>query len=96
MKDSKEKSGDKFEAIERWKQSGKTINQFCKEENLSYHKFHYRHLKYQQQNSPSKFIKIKPIARDVIGNSYCELYFANGCRLVFNQKPEADFIKQLL
>ena len=96
MKDSKEKFGNKFETIERWKQSGKTIIQFCKEENLSYHKFHYWHSKYKQQNNTSKFTKIKPITREVISGSYCELYFANGSRLVFNQKPEADFIKQLL
>jgi len=96
MKDSKEKIGDKFGIIERWKQSGKTISQFCKEENIPYHKFHYLHSKYKQQNNTSKFIKIKPLVREVIGGSYCELYFANGSRLVFNQKPEAVFIKQLL
>lgn len=96
MKTSKDNFENKFETIERWKQSGKSISQFCKDENLPYHKFHYWRRKYIKTNNPIGFIKIKKNLREPLVGNYCELYFASGTRLVFNQKPEAGYIKELL
>jgi hypothetical protein len=97
MKGTKENDAIKFGMIERWQESKQTISQFCKTENIAFHVFYYWHSKYKKQNSPpAKFIKIAAPEISQMQLNYCELHFANGMRLVFNQMPDAGFIKQLL
>jgi hypothetical protein len=97
MKDFEKNRENNFKLIERWQSSGKSAGEFCKQENLSYHKFHYWRTKYHHQNNiGSDFIKIKATSRVPHEGIYCELHFTSGIRLLFNQKPEAAYIKQLL
>ena len=97
MKGTKENDAIKFAMIERWQQSKQTISGFCKTENIAFHVFYYWHNKYKKQNNiPAKFIKIAATEIPQMQLNYCELYFTNGMRLVFNQMPNAGFIKQLL
>ena len=81
--------------IERWQQSGKNIRQFCNDENIGYHAFHYWKKKLQKQ-SDSGFIKLKPSASKPGSSGSFELVFTNGNRVVFHWLPSADFVKQLL
>ena len=87
---------------ERWEQSGKSIIQFCRDENLSYHTFHYWRKKLASKNTVttkktgSKFIKLKSVSKEISGAGYCELILSNGHRLLFHQQPEVDFVKQLM
>lgn len=97
MKGTKETDAIKFAMVERWQLSQQTKTEFCKSEGIAFHMFYYWHKKYQKQNTvASKFIKIaiQAIPRESI--HYGELYFTNGMRLVFNEAPDASFIKQLL
>lgn len=97
MKGNKENDAIKFAMIERWQQSKQTISEFCKTENIALHVFYYWHNKYKKQNNtPTKFIKIAAPEISQIQLNYCELHFTNGMRLVFNEMPNAGFIKQLL
>ena len=97
MKGTKENDAIKFAMIERWQQSKQTISGFCKTENIAFHVFYYWHNKYKKQNNISaKFIKIAAPEISQMQLNYCELHFTNGMRLVFNQMPNAGFIKQLL
>ena len=97
MKGTKENDAIKFAMIERWQQSKQTISQFCKTENIAFHVFYYWHSKYKMQNNTSAgFIKIPALEISQMQLTYCELHFTNGMRLVFNQMPNAGFIKQLL
>ena len=97
MKGTKENDAIKFAMIERWHQSKQTISEFCKTENIAFHVFYYWHSKYKKQsNTSARFIKIPPPEISQMQLTYCELHFTNGMRLVFNQMPNAGFIKQLL
>lgn len=97
MKSNKDTDAIKFAMIERWKQSNQTISSFCKSENMPFHVFYYWHGKYKKQNyAPGEFIKIAPPLITTSQLNYCELHFTNGMRLVFNERPDAIFIKQLL
>lgn len=97
MKGTKENDAIKFAMIERWQQSKQTISQFCKTENIAFHVFYYWHSKYKKQSNTSvRFIKIPAPEISQMQLTYCELHFTNGMRLVFNQMPNAGFIKQLL
>ena len=81
--------------IERWQQSGKNIRQFCNDENIGYHAFHYWKKKIQKK-SENGFIKLKHAAPVVAASIWCELVFASGNRVLFHQLPHVNFVKQLL
>jgi len=85
---------ERIELVERWQKSGKTVIQFCKEENISYPTFHY----WRKKLNPSiekGFVKLKTSAGGAVSD-YCEVIFTNGIRLLFHQQPQIDFVKQLL
>jgi hypothetical protein len=96
MQNKSEKIADRFSMIDRWKASGKSINSFCKSENISYHMFLYWKKQYSKQNISKGFIKIKPVDKLISKDSTCEITFANGNRINFNSHPEATYLKQLL
>ena len=97
MKGTKANDAIKFAMVERWQHSKQTISEFCKTENIAFHVFYYWHSKYKKQsNTPDRFIKIAAQEISQMQLNYCELHFTNGMRLVFNQMPNAGFIKQLL
>ena len=83
--------------LERLKQSGKSLSQFCKDENVATHRIYYWQKKCSRKDKPKpEFIKI-PVAR--VGpseNSICEIHFPSGIRVTFKTQPEASFIKQLV
>lgn len=87
---------DKTEKIALWKRGVKGLRQYCMDENISFHLLQYWDRKIRKQNTTSKFVKLKTIASIFEDKNYCELIFTNGNRIVFNQKPEASFVKQLL
>ena len=96
MQNKTEKISERFALIDRWKSSGKSINIFCKEENISYHMFLYWKKKYFKQTSSKGFIKIKPSTGLIAKESACEIIFSNGNRINFNSSPEVSYLKQLL
>ena len=97
MKNNKATDSIMFAMIERWQQSKQTISAFCKTENIAPHVFYYWHTKYKKQNNTAGgFIKITSSEISCKPLNYCELYFTNGMRLIFNEAPRADFIRQLL
>lgn len=96
MQNKLEKTNERFEMIDRWKSSGKSINSFCKSENISYHMFLYWKKQYSKQNIPKGFIKIKPVDNLIAKEALCEIIFVNGNRINFNIRPEASYLKELL
>lgn len=96
MQNKSEKKVERFKMIDRWKASGKSINSFCKEENVSYYMFLYWRDKYLKQTKPSGFIKIKSAEAISIKDSTCEIVFINGNRINFNSHPEVSYLKELL
>lgn len=84
--------------IERWQQSGLTQKQYCQQQDIPYHSFHYWHKRYrsfanESKSDDSPFTLLLPPA-DIICHS--ELSLPDGRRLIFHQPVTADFLKILL
>jgi len=96
MEIKSEKINERLEMIGRWKVSGKSINSFCKEENIPYFTFLYWRDKLVKKKNRSGFIKIKSRVSPKIKDISCEIIFTNGARLNFSVLPEAGYLKALL
>jgi hypothetical protein len=97
MEIKSEKTNERLEMIDRWKASGKSINSFCKEENIPYFTFLYWRDKLVNKKNRSGFVKIKPrVSLKVKGTTTCEIIFINGNRLNFSVPPDASYLKALL
>lgn len=96
MQNKSERIADRFSMIDRWKSSGKSIQSFCKSENISYHMFLYWKKQYSKQHTSKGFIKIKPVDKLIAKDSTCEIIFTNGNRLNFNSHPEVSYLKELM
>jgi len=102
MENKSEVLQEKALLIDQWQQSGKSIIQFCKDENISYHTFHYWRKKLSSRDAfgtkkpGAKFIKLKNVAKRVVDPGYCEVVLTNGNRVVLHGQLQSDFIKSLL
>ena len=96
MQNKSEKTNDRISMITRWEESGKSINSFCKHENIPYFTFMYWRKKLSGSNKSGGFIKIKRKEFSTSNCSACEIIFANGNRVNFSDHPEVLYLKQLL
>lgn len=96
MQNKSEIKAERLKMIDRWKASSKSVNSFCKTENISYHMFLYWRKKFTGQTNPSGFIKIKPAEAIITKDTSCEIIFSNGNRINFNSRPEVIYLKELL
>ena len=89
-----------FSMIENWKQSGLSQKAYCRQQNLSYHVFHYWYKVYRDHEGEgsSKQASFVPlhIQAPLTHTAVMELVLRDGKRLLFHQQPSADFIKELL
>ena len=89
-----------FSLIEIWKSSGKTQQDFCKEKDIAYHKFHYWFRKYNQQDqavkTPATFTRIKVKEQIAVSSGLLEVAYPDGRRVIFNQAVDVDFLRSLL
>ena len=81
--------------IATWQQSGQSQKQFCLQNNIAYHVFHYWYKVYRNQVSANSgsFVTLN-ITTELQSN--VELHLTNGRRLVFHQPVSADFLKALI
>lgn len=94
--ESKEQTRDHhFLMIASWQQSGQSQKQFCLQNNIAYHVFHYWYKIYrdQQPASSGSFVALG-IASQYQAN--VEVHLTDGRRIVFNQPVSADFLKALI
>ena len=89
-----------FSLIEIWKGSGKTQQEFCKEKDLAYSKFHYWLKKYNAHGSTpessSGFMAVTVKNRPTVRGGGLELIYPDGRRLVFHQDVDLSFLRALL
>ena len=83
--------------LERLKQSGKSLSQFCKDENVATQQLYYWQKKRSRKEKPKpEFIKIATAQVRHYENPICEIHFPSGIRVTFKTQPNASFIKQLV
>ena len=81
--------------ITSWQQSGESQLEYCKQNNIAYHVFHYWYKVYRQQYETPKasFVALN-IGPQLQAN--VEVQFADGKRVVFHQPVSADYLKALI
>ena len=84
-----------FAMIASWQQSGQSQKQFCLQNNIAYHVFHYWYKVYRSEQvvAGGSFVAVK-IVPQLQAN--VELHFTDGRRIVFHQPVSADFLKALI
>lgn len=82
------------EELEQWKQSGKSIAEFCRVNHISYHAFMYWKKKMTMMSGSGGFIQIKPSS--VPTGVVCELISGSGRRVVFHRMPDVELLRALL
>jgi hypothetical protein len=83
-----------FAVITAWKQSGQNQKQFCLQNNIAYHVFHYWYKVYRDHApAAGSFVALNIAPQHQAG---IELQLTDGRRLVFHQPVSADFLKALI
>ena len=83
-----------FAMITLWKQSGQTQKQFCLQNNITYHVFHYWYKVYRdQQSAGGSFVTLNLAAPH---RANVELHLTDGRRIIFHQPVSADFLRALI
>ena len=86
---------DRFAMIASWQQSGQSQKQFCLQNNIGYHIFHYWYKVYRDgqpaSNGPFVALDIPPQQQANV-----EVHFTDGRRIVFHQPVSVDFLKALI
>jgi hypothetical protein len=86
---------DLLSIVLQWSTSGLTQKEFCKKHKLGYNQLQYWLRRSKKPSNLSQgFIELVPEQTNSTAHSM-ELHFANGCRLLFFNTPEASFIKSL-
>jgi hypothetical protein len=93
-----------FKLIEQWQQSKLTQKQFCGQQSIKYHVFHYWYNRYRQEhpitigsgvdNNSSSFVKLQ-IAKPVTAVAV-EIHFPGGIRLFFHEPVNSNYLKALI
>jgi len=99
MQDKEQVRQRNLAMIESWQQSGLSQKQFCLQNNIAYHIFHYWYRRYRLKQTvgtgdAGDFIPL------TINGSICaaciELQLPNGKRILFHQPVSAEYLKVLL
>jgi hypothetical protein len=86
-----------FSSIASWQQSDLSQKEWCRQQDISYHIFHYWYRVYREEHSQTdngdSFVKlsVKPEA-----NSSCEVVFTDGTKILFREPVTVDYLKSLL
>ena len=88
-----------FQMILQWQQSSLTQKEYCEQQSIRYHVFHYWYKRYRQQqavsdNNNSSFVKLqiaKPVATGAI-----EIHFPGGIQLFFHEPVSSNYLKALI
>lgn len=89
---SKEIKQQMFAKIKQWQQSGLSQKQYCLQNSIAYHIFHYWYKLYRN-HQPHSFI---PISIQTLSAVNIELHLPDGKRLLFHQAISVDFLKALI
>lgn len=83
-----------FTMITSWQQSGQSQKQYCLQNNIAYHIFHYWYKVYRDQHAAvsASFVALN-IAPPLQAN--VEIQLTDGRRIIFHQPVSADYLKAL-
>jgi hypothetical protein len=84
-----------FAMITSWQQSGQNQKQYCIQNNIAYHVFHYWYKVYRQAQSDGsgKFVTLSITPQP---QANVEIQLTDGKRIIFHQPVSADYLKVLI
>jgi hypothetical protein len=86
-----------FASIASWQSSELSQKQWCQDQGITYHVFHYWYRKYRDEHPEStensSFVRlaVKPEA-----DASCEVIFTDGTKIIFREAVPAQYLKNLL
>jgi hypothetical protein len=100
MQSSANNRTEMFFLIEQWKGSGLSQKAYCRQQNLSYHVFHYWYKVYRDEKGEdsgkqASFIPLR-LQQPITHSAVMELILSDGKRILFHQQPTSEFLKALL
>lgn len=90
---------DMFDHISQWQQSALSQKQYCRQNNMSYHIFHYWYKRYRDEHgSDHQFSSFIPVNVQSSSSSgpVIEVLLVNGTRLLFHQPVSSDYLKAII
>src|SRR5690349_14306368 len=99
MQDKEQVRRQNLSMVESWRQSGLSQKQYCLQNKIAYHVFHYWYKRYRDrqstnQSNPKAFI---PVTIDTVSSTaYVELQFPNGKKILFHQPVSIDYLKAMI
>ena len=84
-----------FASIASWLSSELSQKQWCQEQGITYHVFHYWYRKYRDEHpsTDDSFVRltVKPEAV-----ASCEVVFTDGTKIIFREAVPVEYLKSLL
>jgi hypothetical protein len=85
--------------IDAWQQSGLSQKQYCLQNNIAYHIFHYWYKRYRDKQAgnggdPAGFIPL--IVNGASSTGYVELQFPDGKKILFHGPVSVDYLKAMI
>jgi hypothetical protein len=86
-----------FASITSWQTSDLSQKEWCRQQGLAYHIFHYWYRIYREQHSePAGDHGFVRLAVNAPTDASCELIFSDGTRIIFREPVPAQYLKNLL
>lgn len=86
-----------FASISGWQRSDCTQREWCRQQGIPYHIFHYWYRKLKDRQVPAEgsgsFVQLAVTSTPATG---CEVVFTDGTRIVFHQPVTVQYLKSLL
>ena len=86
-----------FASIASWQSGELTQKEWCRQQEISYHIFHYWYRKYREEHSESdnanNFVRV---AIKSEASASCEVVFADGTKILFRGPVPTSYLKSLL
>jgi hypothetical protein len=86
-----------FASIASWQSSELSQKQWCQDQGITYHVFHYWYRKYRDEHPEStgnnSFVQLAVKPETGAG---CEVVFTDGTKIIFREAVPAQYLKSLL
>jgi hypothetical protein len=88
-----------FDHISRWQQGTLSQKEYCRQNNIAYHAFHYWYKRYRdKQGTNHQTPAFIPMNIESFSSStpFVELLLVDGTRLLFHEPVSSDYLKAII
>jgi hypothetical protein len=88
-----------FDHIKQWQEGTLSQKEYCRQNNIAYHAFHYWYKRYRDEHGssrqPSSFIRMQ-VEPSASSTPFVELLLVDGTRLLFHEPVSSDYLKAII